>query len=43
MASLFYVSVKPKMSIEEEGRKCKMCKDSWLSDLVFEKERFSHY
>ena len=41
MASSCHVSVKPKKSIEEEVRRLKMCKDLLLSDLVFNKERFS--
>ena len=40
MASSCHVSVKPKKS-KEEVKRLKMRKDSLLSDLVFNKERFS--
>ena len=41
MASSCHVSFKPKKSIEEEVKRLKMCKDLLLSDLVFNKGRFS--
>ena len=41
MASLCHVSVKPKKSIEKEVRRIKRFKDCLLSDLVFNKERFT--
>ena len=41
LASSCHVSVKPEKSIEEEVRSLKMCKNLFLNDLLFNKERFS--